>query len=108
EREADDVEAELALFDRAIGQARDDIERINAQMAKNLGPEERELFDAYLHMLDAGALAGDVRSGIREGQWAQGALKHAILEQAATFERMQDSYLRERSADVRELGQRVL
>ena len=108
DRETDDVEAELALFDRAIGQARDDIERINAQMAKNLGPEERELFDAYLHMLDDAALAGDVREHIRAGQWAQGALKHAILDQAATFERMQDSYLRERSADVRELGQRVL
>lgn len=108
DRPTDDVEAELALFDRAIGQARDDIERINAQMARNLGPEERELFDAYLHMLDDAALAGDVREHIRGGQWAQGALKHAILDQAATFERMQDSYLRERSADVRELGQRVL
>ena len=106
--ETDDIEAELALFDRAIGQARDDIERINEQMAKNLGPEERELFDAYLHMLDDAALAGDVRQHIRRGQWAQGAVKHAILDQAATLERMQDSYLRERSADVRELGQRML
>ena len=108
EKETDDVAAELALFDRAIGQARQDIERINADMAANLGPEERELFDAYLHMLDDAALAGDVRALIRRGQWAQGALKQAIAEQAATFERMQDSYLRERSADVRELGQRVL
>lgn len=108
DREADDVEAELALFDQAIGRARADIERINEQVAKTLGPEERELFDAYLHMLDDAALAGDVREGIRRGQWAQGALKQAILEQAATFERMQDSYLRERSEDVRELGERVL
>ena len=108
DKETADVDAELALFERAIGQARSDIERINDEMAKNLGPEERELFDAYLHMLDDAALAGDVRDGIRRGQWAQGALKRAILEQAATFEKMQDSYLRERSADVRELGQRVL
>lgn len=108
EKNAEDVAAELALFERAIGQARQDIERINAGMAATLGAEERELFDAYLHMLDDAALAGDVRRLIRGGQWAQGALKQAILEQAATFERMQDSYLRERSADVRELGQRVL
>ena len=108
DKDAEDVAAELALFDRAIRQARQDIERINAGMAANLGPEERELFDAYLHMLDDAALAGDVRALIRRGQWAQGALKQAIAEQAATFERMQDSYLRERSADVRELGQRVL
>ena len=108
EQATDDIEAELKLFERAIGQARADIERINEEMAKNLGPEERELFDAYLHMLDDAALAGDVRDRIRNGQWAQGALKQAILEQVAIFERMQDSYLRERSADVRELGQRVL
>ena len=108
DKQAEDVDAELALFERAIGQARTDIERINDEMAKNLGPEERELFDAYLHMLDDAALAGDVRQRIRRGQWAQGALKQAIFEQAAVFERMQDSYLRERSADVRELGQRVL
>ena len=108
EKTADNIEAELALFEQAIGQARADIERINEEMAKNLGREERELFDAYLHMLDDAALAGDVRTLIRKGQWAQGALKQAILEQAAIFESMRDSYLRERSADVRELGQRVL
>ena len=108
DREAEDVDAELRIFDRAIGRTRKDIERINEAMAKNLGAEERELFDAYLHMLDDAALAGDVRARIRAGQWAQGALKQAIAEQAAVFERMQSSYLRERSADVRELGQRVL
>ena len=108
DREAEDVAAELTLFERAIGRAREDIERINQAMAKSLGPEERGLFDAYLHMLDDAALAGDVRTRIRGGQWAQGALKQAIAEQASVFERMQSSYLRERSADVRELGQRVL
>ena len=108
DREAEDVDAELRIFDRAIGRTRKDIERINEAMAKSLGAEERELFDAYLHMLDDAALAGDVRARIRAGQWAQGALKQAIAEQAAVFERMQSSYLRERSADVRELGQRVL
>ena len=101
-----DAEAELALFKCAIDETCADIERINEQMASSLGPEERELFDAYLHMLDA--LAEDVYPRIRTGQWAQGALKQAIFEQAAVFERMQNSYLRERSADVRELGQRVL
>ena len=108
DRKADDVDAELQLFERAIGRTRADIERINEAMAKYLGREERELFDAYLHMLDDAALAGDVRERIQAGQWAQGAVKQAILEQAAMFERMQNSYLRERSADVRELGQRML
>ena len=108
DRPAEDVATELKLFERAIGKVRTDIERVIEQMAKSIGPEERELFDAYLHMLDDAALAGDVRALIRRGQWAQGAVSHAILEQVATFERMQDSSLRERAADVRDLGQRVL
>ena len=45
---------------------------------------------------------------IRNGQWAQGALRQVIMEHVRTFERMEDSYLSERGADVKELGQRVL
>ena len=108
DRDADDVDAELGHFEHAIEQTRKDIERINEAVAKSLGPEERELFDAYLHLLDDAVWADDVRGRIRKGQWAQGALKQAIAEQTAAFERMRNSYLRERSADVRDLGQRVL
>ena len=108
DREADDIDAELGLFELAIKRTRADIERINESVAESLGPEERELFDAYLHLLDDAVWADDVRTRIRAGQWAQGALKQAVAEQTAAFERMQNSYLRERSADVRDLGQRVL
>ena len=108
DRLAEDVATELELFEQAIGKVRADIKRVIEQTAQSLGAEERELFDAYLHMLDDAALAGDVRALIHRGQWAQGAVSQAILKQVATFERMQDSYLRERAADVRDLGQRVL
>ena len=108
DRATDSVEAELEIFDQAIRSVRDDLERINEGLSKNLQPEERELFEAYLHILDDVALAGEVRQRIRLGQWAQGALRQVILEHVATFEKMPDSYLRERSADVRDLGQRVL
>jgi phosphotransferase system enzyme I (PtsP) len=59
-------------------------------------------------MLDDSAIAGDVRARIRRGQWAQGALRQVIMEHVRNFERMEDSYLSERGADVKELGQRVL
>ena len=108
DRHADDTEAEIEIFDQAIRSVRKDLERINEELSKSLQPEERELFEAYLHILDDAALAGEVRQRIEQGQWAQGALRQVILEHTATFEKMPDSYLRERSADVRDLGQRVL
>ena len=45
---------------------------------------------------------------IKEGQWAQGALKEVIALHSAQFEKMDDPYLRERGDDVRELGNRLL
>ena len=104
---ADDIPAELEMLDRAIGQVRNDIEQARRRLS-SLPEEERVLFDAYLGMLDDDALAEEIRERILEGEWAQGALKQVILEHTRAFEEMRDSYLRERAADVRELGQRVL
>ena len=108
EKEAEDVRTELLVFDRAIESVRGDIRNIETDFADSLPPEELALFDAYLHMLDDNAIAGDVRQRIRGGQWAQGALKQVIREHVRRFDDMQDAYLRERSADVADLGQRVL
>ena len=108
DREAEDVTVELMVFDRALSAVREDITRIGQRLPASLPREERALFDAYLHMLDDAALGNDVRKMIRRGHWAQGALRRVILEHVRQFEQMEDSYLRERGSDVRELGQRVL
>jgi phosphotransferase system enzyme I (PtsP) len=108
DRHAEDVTVELMVFERAITAVREDIRAVREQLSHNLPREELALFDAYLHMLDDGALAGEIRERIRDGHWAQGALKQVIGEHVRAFERMEDSYLRERATDVKELGQRVL
>lgn len=108
ERIAEDVSAELQILDRGVKAVREDIRRISEQFAESLPAEELALFDAYLHMLDDNALAGDVRDRINRGQWAQGALKQVIREHVRLFEEMEDPYLRERGADVKDLGLRVL
>ena len=108
DREVENVMVELAVFDRAINSIRADTKQIVEQLSGSLPPQELALFDAYLHMLDDDALAGDVRDEIRKGQWSQGALRKVIQEHVRNFERMEDSYISERAADVREIGQRVL
>ncbi len=108
EREAEDITTELILLDRAINAVRGDLRRISQQFAQSLPPEELALFDAYLHMLDDNALAGDIRERVRRGLWSQGALKQVIREHVRRFEAMEDPYLRERGADVQDLGLRVL
>lgn len=108
DRAAEDIEAEFAAFNIAVNNVAEDLRIIHESMAAYVGEEEMVLFDAYLHMLDDEAIPADVRAEINKGQWAQGALRRVISDHTRQFEESQNSYLAERSADVRELGQRVL
>ena len=68
----------------------------------------RDRFDAWVMMLRSDTLVDRAEELIRQGNWAQGALRQTIEEHARVFDAMDDVYLRERAADVRDLGQRVL
>lgn len=108
DRSVDDITAELALFDKALGWVREDMQELSEKLATQLRKEERALFDVYLMMLDDAALGNEVRKVIKSGQWAQGALRQVVLDHVNRFELMDDAYLRERASDVRDLGRRLL
>lgn len=103
-----DITTQLELFSSALESVRADIRSLSARLAKRLRPQERALFDVYLMMLEHTALAGDVIAVIRQGQWAQGALRQVVSEHVQRFEHMDDDYLRERASDVKDLGRRLL
>ncbi|MFN3712190.1 MAG: phosphoenolpyruvate--protein phosphotransferase [Alcanivoracaceae bacterium] len=108
DRDASDINAEIALLDSALVKARHEVRALAESAGRSLGREEQALFEVYLRMLDRHALGGEVVEKIRQGHWAQGALRMVIDEHVRNFEMMDDSYLRERAADVRDLGRRVL
>ncbi|MGP0173048.1 phosphoenolpyruvate--protein phosphotransferase [Pseudomonas sp. NCHU5208] len=108
DRNVEDIDAELALFDKALGWVREDMQELSEKLATQLRKEERALFDVYLMMLDDAALGNEVRKVIKTGQWAQGALRQVVLDHVKRFELMDDAYLRERASDVRDLGRRLL
>ncbi|MEE9253893.1 MAG: phosphoenolpyruvate-utilizing N-terminal domain-containing protein, partial [Pseudomonadales bacterium] len=78
DRACADITVELLRFDRAIEAVRTEIRDLGAKVSDSLGPEERALFDAYLHMLDDNAIGGEVNRLIRDGHWAPGALRRVI------------------------------
>ena len=108
DRAAEDIDAEVSLLENAMIRVRSDVRKLGERAAANLGPEEQALFDVYLRMLDRHALPAEIIEKIRAGQWAQGALRMVIDEHVANFEIMEDPYLRERAADVRDIGRRIL
>jgi phosphotransferase system enzyme I (PtsP) len=108
DRQVEDVSAEIARLDDALVRVRQEVRDLAERASKSLGAEEQALFDVYLRMLDRHALPAEVIVHIREGQWAQGALRTVVDAHVRNFEMMDDPYLRERAADVRDLGRRVL
>jgi phosphotransferase system enzyme I (PtsP) len=108
DRPAADIDQEIEYFKTALDAVRHDIGELHGKLAGRVAEEERQLFDAYLHMLDDSALGNEVVERIRQGHWAQGALAWVANEHVRRFESMNDDYLSERAVDIKELCSRVL
>ncbi len=108
DRHTTDIEGEIAAFCAALQQAREDIAGLEQRMASSLAAEDRALFHAYSLMLSSPGLVEQTIERIRDGNWAPAALRDTIREHALIFDQMDDPYLRERAADVRDVGRRVL
>ncbi len=107
-RTADNIDQEVEQFKAALTATRKDMKALDRGLVGKLNDEERALFDVYLRMLDDHALGGEVVEKIKEGFAAPSAWSMVVLDHVSRFERMEDAYLRERAADVRDLGRRVL
>ncbi|KGE78699.1 phosphoenolpyruvate--protein phosphotransferase [Halomonas salina] len=103
-----DEEYEIERLSEAIGRVRDEIRAAGERLANRISAQELALFDVYQQMLGEEALFQEVVKRIREGQWAPGALADVVRRHVQYLERVSDDYLRERAADVRDLGRRVL
>lgn len=108
DKEAKDIELEVSRFDSSLAAVRRDIKVVGRSLSRHLRSEEQALFDVYMRILDDNALAGEIHERIRQGSWAQGALRDVIQEHVRMFSAMEDPYLRERASDIRDLGRRIL
>ncbi len=108
DKEAEDITAEIALFDEALEATKAEIQRISETLSEKMPDDTFGLFDAYLHILDSASLVGKIKEEIIAGQWCQGALRRVIQQHILSFEAMDDSYMQERAVDIKDLGQRIL
>jgi phosphotransferase system enzyme I (PtsP) len=108
DRPAVDLAEQEESFRAAVQDVVDELEQFAKRTAKDLPAEDQALFDAWLLMLESDTLIDGTVKRIRQGNWAPGALRETIEEHARVFDAMEDTYLRERASDVRDLGRRIL
>lgn len=100
-------DTEIKRLDAAFKDAAEQIRQVVRQSV-GISEQESAILDAHLMFLRDPALKSRIFEQIRSGRCAEFALKQVILEYVETFRNMDDAYLSERAADVRDIGRRVL
>lgn len=107
-REIEDISYELTLFNQALENTKLEIKKLCSNLINQLPPEEFLLFEAYSHILDDDHLSKEIIAEIKNGQWAQGAVKKIIKKHISFFDQVDDAYIRERAIDIKDIGQRLI
>jgi phosphotransferase system enzyme I (PtsI) len=101
--------AEIARFEQALLATRQQVQKIMAEVEKNLGEEEARIFDAHLLVLEDQALIGEtIRDFEKTRLNIETCFERVAQRYIAAFEEIDDEYLRERGGDIRDVSQRVL
>ncbi len=105
----DSIEREVRRLKRAFREAREELEELAERVRRQLGEHEADMIRAQVLMVEDPAFVTEVEELIVEKRLNPEA---AVAEVVGRFEEMiasiDDPYLRERSADVRDAGRRVL
>ncbi len=107
--EAEAAEAECARLNQAMNQARDDLMSIVQQLPADAPREIVPMLEVHRLLLDDPMLRQQSGEYITERLYnAEWALATQGQNLAAQFDQIEDTYLRERSADIRQVIERVL
>ena len=104
----DDIAGELARFDVALERAEAELAELRRSLIDRL-PLEAEIFAAQALLVRSSQLVDPVRARVREQRLnLEAALSEALDELTLTFTGFADPVLRERAADIRDIGKRLL
>lgn len=100
------AEYEIELFNKAVEQISADIKH-TIEIAKT--NEQKEIFGAHLLLAQDPAAAEDIKSAIKnESKSAIYATNEYFNNMAAVFDSMDDAYMKERAADIRDILKKFL
>ncbi|PTH71264.1 phosphoenolpyruvate--protein phosphotransferase [Staphylococcus agnetis] len=109
ETTTNDTEAEVLKFNEALKNSKIELTKIRNNAEEQLGPDKAAIFDAHLLVLDDPELIQPIEAKIRD---EKASAPHALTEVTQNFimifESMDNEYMKERAADIRDVSKRVL
>jgi phosphotransferase system enzyme I (PtsP) len=99
---------EIHRLRTAIARAIDELERTKVRIRSTVPEVDAAMFDAQQLMLKDQGFLARLEQLIRDGLSAEAAVDQTVNEFVAQFARLPDAYLKDRAADIKDIGQRVL
>ncbi|MCL6617232.1 MAG: phosphoenolpyruvate--protein phosphotransferase [Anoxybacillus ayderensis] len=100
---------QVSRFQQALAKAKEELKAIQAHALKELGEDKAAIFSAHLLVLSDPELVQAVEQKIEQERVnAEFALHDVASMFIAMFEAMDNEYMKERAADIRDVTKRVL
>ncbi|WP_028393029.1 phosphoenolpyruvate--protein phosphotransferase [Bacillus cihuensis] len=105
----ENVADETARFRAAVDMSKTDLQHIREKAAEDLGEDKAAIFDAHMLVISDPELLGPIEDKITsENVNAEFALKETADMFITMFEQMDNEYMKERAADIRDVTKRLL
>ena len=105
----EDVEAEIAKLEEAVKISTEELTKVKEKAFNELGEHEAEIFEAHLLVLADPELIDSAKAKIRDekvnADYALNEIKEMFV---GMFEAMDNEYMRERAADIKDVTNRIL
>ncbi|MCX5694213.1 MAG: phosphoenolpyruvate--protein phosphotransferase [Candidatus Omnitrophica bacterium] len=104
-----DIPAQIQLFEEALIQTRREIIELQKKISTDMGQQEAQIFDAHLLVLEDRMLIEEVISRLKKEQLNVAYIFSEVLKKyISVFLKIEDEYLKERIADISDVGKRIL
>ena len=103
------VEKEIKRLEEAIAKSKEQLEKIKAKAERELGQDKAEIFGAHLMVLEDPVFLDEIKTKIKETRiTAENAVSIVSQNYIEMFNNMEDDYLKERAADVKDVSDRII
>lgn len=99
---------EVEKLDKGLTMTLDQLESIRIKALSSMGQKEAAIFEAHKMIAQDPTLADGIKSLIQGGTNVAAATQQVVDQFASIFLGMEDPYMRERGADIKDIGDRLI
>lgn len=105
----DKIDGEIKRLEEGIAKSREQLIKIREKAERELGKDKAQIFDAHIMVLDDPMFMDEIREKIKsERITAENAISQVAKKYVDMFNSMEDEYLKERAADIKDVSERLI